>query len=73
MKQFIITFGFNHKDTKGNLLRNCYTIIRALSEDYAREKMMKSKLHSQWSNIYKSKKDAGVKEYNLKFVKFKNL
>lgn len=40
MSKFYITFGFIHKDSKGNSLRNCYTIVEAENEAEARQKCL---------------------------------
>ena len=73
MKKFIITFGFAHKDTKGQTLRHCYTIIEANNKEDAREIMFAHPLKSQWSSIYDSEAEAGVIKYNLSYVPFKSL
>ena len=61
MKDYIFTFGF------GQGHDNCYTVIRA--EDYgaARDEMIK-RWGMKWSMQYHRRKDAGVKEFNLKEI-----
>lgn len=73
MKKFYITFGFAHKDTQGNSLANCYTIIEAETEEKAREIMFASPLGSQWAFIYKDAITPGVIKYNLSYVPFNQL
>ena len=70
MKKFYITFGMIHKDTKGNSLANCYTVIEAETESEARNKMFASPLGQQWAFMYKSAQEAGVLKYKLMLVPF---
>lgn len=73
MSKFYITFGFIHKDSKGNSLRNCYTIVEAENEAEAREKMFASPVGHQWSNLYRTAQEAGVINYKLNLVSFSQL
>lgn len=73
MSKFYITFGFIHKDSKGNSLRNCYTIVEAENEAEARQKMFDSPVGHQWSTFYRTAQEAGVINYKLSFVPFNSL
>lgn len=73
MNKYYITFGFIHKDSKGNSLRNCYTIVKAKDEAEAREKMFASPVEHQWATLYRTAQDAGVINYKLAFVPFSQL
>ena len=71
--KFYITFGFAHKDTKGNSLASCYTIIEAETELEAREKMFAHPLGHQWAFIYDNPITPGVMKYKLSYVPFNQL
>jgi len=73
MKKFYITFGMAHKDTKGDSLAYCYTIVEAKDEEEARNKMFAHPLGHQWASIYESAQDAGVIKWKLNFVPFSQL
>lgn len=73
MNKFYITFGFIHKDSKGQSLAHCYTIVEAENEAEAREKMFASPVGHQWAFCYKTPQDAGVIKYGLSLVPFNSL
>jgi len=58
MKSWWFTFGF------GQGHDNCYVVIRAESQDKAREEMNR-RWGNRWGFQYDSAEAAGVKEYNL--------
>lgn len=73
MNKYYVTFGFGHKDSKGNSLAKCYTIIEAENQSKARDIMFASPLGQQWAFMYNSAQDAGVMKYGLNLVPFTQL
>lgn len=75
MNKYYITFGFAHKDTKGNSLANCYTIIEAETEQEARDVMLNSPHfgNKNWAFIYDNPITPGVIKYKLSYVPFNQL
>jgi len=67
IKTWYFTFGFGHKDKLGNSLANCYTSFRG-SKESTRTKMFQA-WGNQWAFQYESKEDAGVKRFNLRYIK----
>lgn len=59
---FTFCIGSQHQHSGG-----CYTIIDAPDYGTARERMV-SKFGLDWAFQYESAEDAGVKEFNLKFI-----
>jgi hypothetical protein len=70
MNKYYITFGAKHKDKDGMTLKNCYTVVYAVSEEEARDKIMKSPQGSNWSTLYYSAQDAKVIENHLIYIPF---
>lgn len=62
LKDYYFTFGFGQK------YANCYTIISAYSAIEARKKMF-SVYGAKWSFQYSSAEEAGIKQFNLKYIK----
>lgn len=70
MKEFIFTFGFDHKHPdSGRRLSGCYTVVEGEDAEDARNKMM-AKFGTKWAFQYVNRQQAGVKKYNLQQVQF---
>lgn len=63
MKEFIFTFGFDHR------LKGCFVAIRAENSNVAREEMFRM-YGPKWALQYDSREAAGVKRWGLREVPF---
>jgi len=71
--RYWFTFGYGHHMGPGRIpLRNCYTIIQAVSEEDA-AKMMYGKRDLKWATHYDNPISCGVDRHGLQFIPFEKL